>query len=84
MMLLCVNIFSVFLVSKEQKHKCIGEDCPVCACVYEMKRNLQDNNNIIVMNSSYTISEYIILQEISVTEDILCISLVAQKVRLNN
>lgn len=35
-----VTFFSVLFVVAEADHDCIGEDCPVCACIHHAEQTL--------------------------------------------
>lgn len=36
-----VTLFSVLFVVAEADHDCIGEDCPVCACIHHAEQTLK-------------------------------------------
>lgn len=40
MLMIIVMLFSAFYISAETGHDCIGEDCPICACVQQCENIL--------------------------------------------
>lgn len=82
---LVVTLASFFYIAKEANHKCTGEDCPICACVHQAEQNLKNLGTGFVADFC---AIFAVLSIVSViycqTENLLCTSLVSQKVRLNN
>ena len=82
---IAVTFVSLFYIVKEENHHCTGEDCPVCACVHQAEqtlRNLGTGTAITAaVNQMPAISA---LAAAGVCLFIPCISLVSQKVRLND
>ena len=40
MLMIIVMLFSAFYISSETGHDCVGEDCPICACVQQCENVL--------------------------------------------
>ena len=80
-----VTLASLFYIAKEENHQCTGEDCPICACVHQAKqvlRNLGTTPAVgFFVSPVIFIAETVILPGLWI---ILSISLVHQKVRLND
>ena len=80
-----VTLASLFYIAKEENHQCTGEDCPICACVHQAKqvlRNLGTTPAVGFFASPVIfIAETVALPGLWI---ILSISLVHQKVRLND
>ena len=75
---ICNPCFS-FFVAREEDHNCTGKDCPICACVL---RNLGTTPAVgFFVSLVIFIAETVILPGFWI---ILSISLVHQKVRLND
>ena len=83
--LIFVTLASLFYVAREEDHNCTGKDCPICACVHQAKqvlRNLRTTPAVGFFASPVIfIAETVILPGFWI---ILSISLVHQKVRLND
>lgn len=83
--LIFVTFASLFFVAREENHNCTGKDCPICACVHQAKqvlRNLGTTPAVGFFASPVIfIAETVALPGLWI---ILSISLVHQKVRLND
>ncbi len=83
--LIFVTFASLFYVAREGNHNCTGKDCPICACVHQAKqvlRNLGTTPAVgFFVSPVIFIAETVILPGLWI---ILSISLVHQKVRLND
>ena len=75
--LIFVTFASLFYVAREENHNCTGKDCPICACVHQAKQVLRNLGTTPVI----FIAETVALPGLWI---ILSISLVHQKVRLND
>ena len=76
--------FSYF-VAREEDHNCTGKDCPICACVHQAKQVLRNLGTTPAVG--FFVSLVIFIAETVILPGfwiILSISLVHQKVRLND
>lgn len=39
---LLVTFFSLLFLAEEIKHSCIGESCPVCACLHQIIQSMEE------------------------------------------
>ncbi len=72
--LIFVTFASLFYVAREEDHNCTGKDCPICACVHQAKQVLRNLGTTPAVG--FFVSPVIFI--------VLSISLVHQKVRLND
>ncbi len=40
-LLSAIVLFSAFYIAAEAEHDCSGEDCPICVCIQQCERTLQ-------------------------------------------
>ena len=83
--LFLITIVSVGYIVHESVHVCSGEDCPVCACIRSVKNNLSQftidlAETAYVAAPSYERVEAVIYFCVSA----FCLTLVSQKIKLNN
>lgn len=83
--LFLITIVSVGYIVHESVHVCSGEDCPVCACIRSVKNNLLQlkiylAETAYVAAPSYERVEAVIYFCVSA----FCLTLVEQKIKLNN
>ena len=83
--LFLITIVSVGYIVHESVHVCSGEDCPVCACIRSVKNNLLQlkiylAETAYVAAPSYERVEAVIYFYVSA----FCLTLVSQKIKLNN
>ncbi len=74
-----------FYFSREEDHNCTGKDCPICACVHQAKQVLRNLGTTPAVG--FFVSLVIFIAETVILPGfwiILSISLVNQKVRLND
>ena len=74
-----------FFVAREEDHNCTGKDCPICACVHQAKQVLRNLGTTPAVG--FFVSLVIFIAETVILPGfwiILSISLVHQKVRLND
>lgn len=80
-----VILFSIFFMAKELGHDCVGEDCPICACIDQMEQNL---NRIAAGLAVGAVCVFVACQCVSVvfatSFEVPCITLISRKIRLNN
>ena len=72
--LIFVTFASLFYFDREEDHNCTGKDCPICACVHQAKQVLRNLGTTPAVG--FFVSPVIFI--------VLSISLVHQKVRLND
>ncbi|MBP5609297.1 MAG: hypothetical protein J6X66_13655 [Lachnospiraceae bacterium] len=48
LLVLISMLFSVCLACAEKHHHCMGEDCPICACINQCRESLRDLTDGIV------------------------------------
>ena len=80
-----VTLASLFYIAKEENHQCTGEDCPICACVHQAKQVLRNLGTTPAVG--FFVSPVIFIAGTVILPGfwiILSISLVHQKVRLND
>ena len=83
--LIFVTFASLFYIAREENHNCTGKDCPICACVHQAKQVLRNLGTTPA--ADFRISLVTFISEVAVLLCfwvILSISLVHQKVRLND
>lgn len=82
-----VTLFSILFIIKEADHDCAGEDCYVCECIHHAEQTLNQisqgyiGNGILIFDIPLLIALFYIPIFILFMP---CISLISQKVRLNN
>ena len=83
--LIFVTFASLFYVAREEDHNCTGKDCPICACIHQVKQVLRNLGTTPAVDFCSTpvilASETVVLLCFWI---VLSISLVHQKVRLND
>ena len=72
--LIFVTFASLFYVAREEDHNCTGKDCPICVYVHQAKQVLRNLGTTPAVG--FFVSPVIFI--------VLSISLVHQKVRLND
>lgn len=80
-----VTLFTVLFIVKESNHNCTGEDCPICLSIQHAEQTLtQIGAGTVKMEGSLPL----VLSCVTVCSNVVlfvpCISLISQKVRLNN
>lgn len=82
---LLVTFFSLFFLVEEIKHSCIGESCPVCACLHRLIHSLEELGTGIAGIAFWlfvTLPMVLIVVAASVFMPVT--SLVSKKVRLDD
>lgn len=85
MAFIATAFFSVLFIVKEADHDCTGENCPVCACIHQAEQTLKQlgtgdtGSTFIIARSSFVIAPLFLAVLL-----IPCVSLISQKVRLND
>ena len=85
LVLLFITFASLFYIAKEEIHDCTGADCPICACVHQVKQTLKNLGN--GLRSMFCAVMYLVTKNVLLTATLIYIctaSLVSQKVRLND
>ncbi|MDO5146626.1 MAG: hypothetical protein Q4D60_06460 [Eubacteriales bacterium] len=82
---LFVTFFSFLFLAKEVNHDCIGEDCPVCACIHQIKQNLEERGTGAFVQCA-SVPFMVSLLSLGVFAPFLPVdvSLVGKKVRLDD
>ena len=82
---LFVTFTSLFYVIEEANHNCSGEDCPICVNIHQTEQTLRNigNGTIPIIIANIVLTLFIVLK-VCKFMFVSCISLVNQKVRLNN
>lgn len=78
-------LFSALFIAKEAEHDCTGESCSVCACIYRAEQTLKQ---LVTGTAVATVNILIMAQLTPVLVCVFlaapCITLISQKVRLND
>ena len=85
MLMIIVMLFSAFYISSETGHDCIGEDCPICACVQQCENVLHKIGSGLA---------FIISAIVPVISAVICVflfvsdiqkqTLISRKIRMND
>lgn len=83
--LIVVACFSMLLIAGRSEHDCVGTNCPVCECILQAERTLErlGTGDAVYAFAFLTFFSVIVAMPLFT----LCVpdvSLVNQKVRLNN
>lgn len=84
-MFIFVTFASLFYIIKEADHDCVGDDCPVCACIHQAEQTLKNVSAGVV--SIFAISVIILtdrIQRYAYRTDFYADSLVSLKVRMDD
>lgn len=85
MVFVATALFSMLFIVKESAHECMGDNCPICACVHQAKQTLKQlGTGNVAKELSAAVSFSIITLPFSVVLFIPCVSLISWKVRLND
>lgn len=80
-----VTFFSILFIVEESDHDCRGENCPVCACIYQAEQTLkQIGTGVAEAAVPALITEQFALASACVVLIVPFTTLVKQKVRLND
>lgn len=85
LMMLFIVLFSSFFIAAEADHDCCGEDCPICACIYQCENTLHGIGDVPAVRSAAVVPVFLIFFAAAVV--ITAVShdtLVSRRVRLNN
>ncbi len=83
--ILLVMLFSAFFIAKHLDHDCRGDQCPICSILHQCMRNLEKLREGLtgVMITFLLILGFLYFK--MEKDECLCrISLISQKIRLNN
>ena len=79
------TLFTVLFIVKESNHNCTGADCPVCLAIQHAEQTLkQIGTGSVETEEALPIVLSCVTAFSSVFFFVPCISLISQKVRLNN
>lgn len=78
-------LFSILFIVKEANHNCTGDKCPICSCIHQAEQTLKQlgtgaTAKVLSVNGSFFIITPLFLFILFIP----CISLISQKVRLND
>lgn len=80
-----ITFLSIFLIAGRADHDCRGENCPVCACIHQAEKTLQQLGNGTVEAIDFQPAiEISVLALACAFLFAPCTSLISQKVRLND
>ena len=80
-----VTFASLVYLVKEENHSCTGEDCPVCACMHQAEQTLKRlGTGTIVTITANLVRMITVCLITGLILIVSCVSLVSQKVRLND
>ncbi len=84
-LLSAVMLFSAFYIIAEAHHDCCGKDCPICVCIHQCERTLQQLGSGITETIAVYISAVLALLFVCSGSGILMQETpVSRKVRLND
>ena len=80
-----VTFASLFYIVKEENHKCTGENCPICASVHQAEQTLKNlsTGTIVAFRTIFVLIAVVSLFS-AYCWILLTVSLVSQKVRMND
>ncbi len=85
MLLSVVLLFSAFYIVAEAHHECSGEDCPICVCIHQCERTLQQiGNGITEVAAVFLAAVLAYLITLPVMDVLMQETPVSRKVRLND
>ena len=80
-----VTFFPLLFITKEIRHECTGKDFPVCADVHRMEQTLRELGDGV---AEVVVSLPVLLVDTLIFSVLLCfvpcVTLISQKVRLDN
>ena len=80
-----VTFFSLFYVTKEQNHRCVDRDCPICACMHQAEQALKTLGDgaaeAVVSLAVFVMAIGLIARGFT---NLVCKSLITQKVQMNH
>ena len=84
-LILAVMLFSAFFIAAEADHDCTGEDCPICAIIYQCEHTLRNVGNAAASQSVVLLIAISFLLLTSICETGAAQkTLISQKVRMDN
>ncbi|MGN1014508.1 MAG: hypothetical protein ACI4PM_04015 [Butyricicoccus sp.] len=83
---LAVTLFSAFSAVKEANHQCVGEKCPICACIHTAEQALKQlgHSSVTCSVSAPSLTMLCLAISACALPMVLCTTLIGQKVRQNN
>ena len=85
MLMIIVMLFSAFYISAELHHDCIGEDCPICACVQQCENVIHKiGGGLFFIISAIIPVVCVCLGAALFVSDIQKQTLISRKIRMNN
>ena len=84
-LMIIVMLFSAFYISTETGHDCIGEDCPICACVQQCENVLHKiGGGLAFIISVIAPIICVVICAFLFVSDIQKQTLISRKIRMNN
>ena len=84
-LMLSVMLFSALIIVHEADHDCIGEDCPICACIHQCENTLQQLGSGVTAQFAVVIPAiFIFLLAFLRMTELPQETLVSRKVRLDD
>ncbi len=84
-LLIVITLASLFYIVKEENHYCTGDECPVCACIRQAEQTLRNLETGTAVNAAAHMLFKCTVMLLSVVYLFVgCVSLVSQKVRMND
>ena len=83
--LIAITLFSALFIVKESRHDCTGEDCPVCVCLHQAEQTLrQISAGPAEAAGEFAIYFVLVTLSAYLSLSVPVVSLISQKVRMNN
>lgn len=79
-----VTFFSLLFIEKEADHDCTGTDCPICACVHQAEQCLKYLGTGAETSMKIPVMMIFAFLTVGLYFFVPCISLVSEKIRLND
>ncbi len=84
-MMLVMIILAAFFVAFETEHECTGEDCPVCDIIRLCENTLHQAADVSVpLSFAGIVIVLFLMRELSAGSDLPKVTLVSQKIRMDD
>ncbi len=80
-----VMLFSASFIAENIHHDCAGDDCPICTVMIQCSNHLRSIGTVLTVVAA--VAGFLVVEkELSqnTPEDLSAVSLISQKVRMNN
>ena len=85
LLMLVAMLFSAFYIAAEADHECMGEDCPICACIQQCENTLHHFGDRLAVQVAIIVPViFILISAILLSVDFAQETPISKKVRLNN